>query len=348
MSAFVPSTVLAHTSASSATTSASPRVAHQAHTHVTPFLHPSSARLVPRPAHARPTPAGLSSPVAVVWFRDDLRLHDHPALCSALADNHRIAALLLRPPNPTSFWLAAAHDLRTQLRSLGADLHIRVLSDCTTKTIADVVMTFCTEAGATRLHFHRAVDANDVVAEQNVMQRARAVDIGVQCLWTGTLRAPEQLPFNVQDVPDDCDEFGRAVAMVSVGRPLDTPSSVPGVSGLPVGEIGDMRKDECGGERMGLKRVSDYCAGRSLVAMEKNVDEAHGEQRMRGSVSTIDTKFGRLGPFLALGCISPRRLWHEVVAKVSERSVRRFCAEFELVLRDFVRMMTLKSGMLPV
>ncbi len=34
-------------------------------------------------------------PTSVVWFRRDLRLHDHPALASALADGDRVAPLFV-------------------------------------------------------------------------------------------------------------------------------------------------------------------------------------------------------------------------------------------------------------
>ena len=38
---------------------------------------------------------GRLMPVSVVWFRRDLRLHDHPALAEAVASGDRIAPLFV-------------------------------------------------------------------------------------------------------------------------------------------------------------------------------------------------------------------------------------------------------------
>ena len=73
-----------------------------------------------------------STPTAVVWFRRDLRLHDHPALVAALAEADRVAPLFVldpaliagrwRSPNRTWFMLASLAELATSLdRMPGAD-----------------------------------------------------------------------------------------------------------------------------------------------------------------------------------------------------------------------------------
>ena len=58
-----------------------------------------------------------SAQTAVLWFRRDLRLHDHPALADALAQADRVAPLFVldpalitgrwRSPNRTWFMLAS-------------------------------------------------------------------------------------------------------------------------------------------------------------------------------------------------------------------------------------------------
>jgi deoxyribodipyrimidine photo-lyase len=71
----------------------------------------------------------------IVWFRNDLRIHDHPALAAAIAEAEYVVPLfildsaLLRSDhasaNRNRFLLESLTDLRKSLKSLGADLVVR-------------------------------------------------------------------------------------------------------------------------------------------------------------------------------------------------------------------------------
>jgi deoxyribodipyrimidine photo-lyase len=75
------------------------------------------------------------SATAVVWFRRDLRLHDHPALVAALADHERAIPLYVlddkllhgryASPARARFLLGCLHTLDEDLRALGSGLVIR-------------------------------------------------------------------------------------------------------------------------------------------------------------------------------------------------------------------------------
>jgi deoxyribodipyrimidine photo-lyase len=72
---------------------------------------------------------------AIVWYRRDLRRHDHPPLVAALEAHDRVVPLfvvdprLIRgrfaSPNRTWFTLGSVSSLREDLRALGSDLVIR-------------------------------------------------------------------------------------------------------------------------------------------------------------------------------------------------------------------------------
>ena len=71
----------------------------------------------------------------IVWYRNDLRIHDHPALATAVADATRVVPVfvlndeLLRGDRASSnrnrFLLESLTDLKHSLQKLGADLVIR-------------------------------------------------------------------------------------------------------------------------------------------------------------------------------------------------------------------------------
>jgi deoxyribodipyrimidine photo-lyase len=91
----------------------------------------------------------------VVWFRRDLRLHDHPALTDALANGGRIAPLFVvderlvsgrwPAPNRVAFMLRSVAALRDALEAHGGRLFVRVGRP------DDVVPAFAAEVRADRV-----------------------------------------------------------------------------------------------------------------------------------------------------------------------------------------------------
>lgn len=294
--------------------------------------------------------ACATSTVTVVWFRDDLRLHDHPALVAAHERGDIIAPLVVVPEKVTEFWAECVKDLRMNIRRSGGELFVR-----NGAIVEDVVCKFIEECGANRLHVHRGVMKEDVGLERNVCERLSKMGVTCQLFWTGILRPINELPFRVDQMPEDCDEFSRAVANLVVPPPLPVPKEMRLTTGLEPGTIPDVGNNAVnetnithGGEIEGLARVQDFVEGRSLASVSRTDENLKdGGRKVGGNVSMIDTKFGRLAPFLSMGCVSPRRVWHDVMDKVSPRCLRRFCAEFDLVLRDFTRLLTLKHGVVP-
>ena len=97
--------------------------------------------------------------VAVVWFRRDLRLHDHPALTEALASSGRVAPLFVVDPSlsrsrftsPNRWWylMGSLRDLNEALEQRGSRLIVR-LGD----PIAEVP-TFARSIGAAAVYASR-------------------------------------------------------------------------------------------------------------------------------------------------------------------------------------------------
>lgn len=91
-------------------------------------------------------------PPVVIWFRRDLRLHDHPALTDVVASGRAVAPLFVfdrsvlhgrfASPNRAWFLLGSVIDLRRELEARGSRLFIRV-GDPTT-----LVPAFASEVAA--------------------------------------------------------------------------------------------------------------------------------------------------------------------------------------------------------
>ncbi len=96
---------------------------------------------------------------AIVWFRRDLRLHDHPALLAAMERADRVVPLFVVDPtlvggrfastNRTWFMLESVRALRDTLRGRGSDLVVR------TGDPRDVVPGIARELGAGAVYVSR-------------------------------------------------------------------------------------------------------------------------------------------------------------------------------------------------
>jgi NADP-dependent 3-hydroxy acid dehydrogenase YdfG len=86
--------------------------------------------------HCRPPAAeGRRMSRALVWFRRDLRLDDHPALQAAIEAGHAPVPVYIHAPEEEAPWAPGAasrvwlerslHSLRASLRGLGSDLILR-------------------------------------------------------------------------------------------------------------------------------------------------------------------------------------------------------------------------------
>ncbi len=116
---------------------------------------------------------------AIVWFRRDLRIHDHPALVDAITNADRVVALFVldpvllegRWPSPNRAWylLGCLHALDDQLRSIGGRLTVRV-GDPTR-----IVPTLAAEVGADAVLVTREVGPFGRHRDQ-VVARALAQD----------------------------------------------------------------------------------------------------------------------------------------------------------------------------
>lgn len=109
---------------------------------------------------ASPSPSSsLTSGPAVIWFRRDLRVHDHPALTASLAHESGIVPLFVlderllrgRWPSPNRVWfmLESLRALAAELDRLGSRLHVR------SGRPEDIVPAFVREVGATDLYLTR-------------------------------------------------------------------------------------------------------------------------------------------------------------------------------------------------
>ena len=124
-----------------------------------------------------------SSTTAVVWFRRDLRLADHPALVAACERAERVVALYVHAPEEEGEWMPGAasrwwlhHSLQAldeALRARGASLTVR--RGPTLEALRQVVA----ETGATQVYWNRLYEPAIVARDTRIKAALR--DAGLTC-----------------------------------------------------------------------------------------------------------------------------------------------------------------------
>ena len=163
------------------------------------------------------------------WFRNDLRLHDQPALQAALASGARYllpVACLPAPDEATAWgweraspqrraWLhGALRDLDRQLTGLGCPLLV-----CDGDP-ATVLPALAAAVGATELY------CEDIAApeEQQHVASLRAAGLAVHTTWQSSLLDPQYLPWPVDALPASYTPFRQAVERaLQSGAPVSEP-----------------------------------------------------------------------------------------------------------------------------
>ncbi|MEZ4919460.1 MAG: DASH family cryptochrome [Saprospiraceae bacterium] len=299
---------------------------------------------------------------AIVWFRQDLRLHDNEALNTALrmADeiipvyifDERIFMGKTRFGFPKTgkyraqFILESVENLRDNLKAIGSDLVVRVGKP-------EYLLTeIAREFKCSWVLCNRERTREEVIVQDKLEQKLW--EIGVELLYYRgkMLYHTQDLPMPVQHTPDIFTQFRKENENITPIRlPLPSPKSMNTLpSGLNPGTLPSIQdlghtpfeQDPRsvlpfkGGETEGLKRLHHY--------LWDNDDIAHYKETRNGLIGPdYSSKFS---PWLSQGCLSPKYIYHEIKRYEQERisNESTYWMFFELLWRDFFRLMGKKYG----
>ena len=305
----------------------------------------------------------MSKRLALVWFRNDLRLHDNEALTDALKHAEEVLPVYIFDPRTWRatlphtglaktgshrgrFLLESVADLRRNLRKRGSDLLVRVgkpeevLAELTLQTKAS--WTFC----------NRERLEEELRVQNAVEQALWAIGREVYYSRGKLMYYTADLPFPVTQTPDVFSQFRKETERITkVREPLPTPVRIPHAKDAP--EAGDLPTladfglpeppaDERaairweGGETAGLDRLAYYL-------FESHAVSTYKETRNGLIGSDYSTKFSA---WLAHGCLSPKRIYWEIKAYEERNGANdsTYWVIFELLWRDFFRLMGKKHG----
>lgn len=286
----------------------------------------------------------------IVWFRDDLRLSDHPALHFAASRGVPVVAVYvfdeesrpLRPPQWRPPGGAARWWLAQSLRSLQGDLAARGSSLILRKgRAAEVIAGLARDIGAETVAWndiairpHRAV-ADEVVRALDDVGIPSRVFAGDLLVDPASLRNKDGRGLRVFT-----PFWKRVLSMGDPPKPLPAPATMQRMTALASDELanwqlepqhpdwaGGLRETWSPGEAAAQARLSNFLDSRI-------VGYANGRDRPDRDTTSS------LSPHLRFGEISPRQIWHAARFAVAERpAIAGDVAKFlsELGWREFCR-----------
>ena len=298
----------------------------------------------------------------LVWFRRDLRLHDHEPLSLALQPGGPVVPVYCIDPREFAethlggyaktgahrarFLLESLADLRTNCRRLGGDLVVR------RGTPETVLPELAAQIGARTVRFHEEVASEELAVEDAVGDALRPLDVALEGNWGHSLLHPDDLPFDFEALPELFTQFRVQAEKTSAPRaPLASPTALPPLpEGVNPGEIPalavlgfapppyDPRQLTTfpGGETAGLTRLERW-------TFEADALKTYKETRNGLLLSDDSSKFS---PWLAMGCLSPRRIY-AAVQRYERQRVKNdstYWMIFELYWRDYFRFIVAKHG----
>jgi len=268
---------------------------------------------------------------ALVWFRRDLRVHDHPALRAALDSAGTVVPVFCfddgllggrHASGPrTQFLLECLGELDAALRQRGSRLFLRhgpprrELPALAAEVGADAVHVSADVGPFARRRQHEVKDALGGTAQFRVHSGLFAVD------RLDAIRTRAGDPYTV------FTPFARSWSAQSRRDVLGAPRRLPAPpAGLAVGTLPALRdlglEQECedpapGGERAARERLRRFLAD-TVDGYAEGRDHLGAEQ------------VSRLSPYLHFGCISPREVEHRLPDGEGATAYRR-----QLCWRDF-------------
>lgn len=296
--------------------------------------------------------------VAIVWFRNNLRLHDNESLTKALENYDQVIPFFCFDErlftktkygfpkigaHRASFLIESVQNLKENLQSLGSNLVVRVGKS------ANHIKELYEQCGAVAIYTQKEITSEEVMLECEVES---AINVSITFFKGSFLFHPKDIPFDAGSIPEIFTSFRKKIEGKSFVRECyPTPNKINHLPQfIQIGSLptlknftNDFPENDFravlmfkGGEEEAIKRLNHY-----FYETQELLDYKEKRNGLIGANYS-----SKLSAWLSNGCISPRRIYWEI--KKFEKEFRSndstYWLIFELIWRDFFKYTALKNG----
>ena len=272
-------------------------------------------------------------PPVLLWFRQDLRLHDNAALHAALETGQPIIPLYIFDESSAGEFAlggAARWWLHHSLAALDDALKARGASLVLRRGPADEVLkSIVSETGARAVFWNRRYEPHFIEQDKAIKKDLSADGCSGHSFSARLLFEPWDIQ-NKQDEPYKVFTpfWRRCLEVADVGSALPVPKHIPTAEAMPSSEAldrfellptapdwaGGLRESWTPGEAGALDRLDAF--------VDSGARHYKSERDRPDKPST-----SRLSPHLRFGEISPRLIWHRVQDNVAGGHREKYLAE---------------------
>ncbi len=298
---------------------------------------------------------------SIVWFRQDLRLHDNEALTDAIKICDEIIPVyifderLFKNKSKYGFPKIGVHraklmiesvlDLKSSLQAIGSDLYVRIGKP------EDIIFQLASDLKTSWVYCNRERTREEVEVQNELEKKLWTIGQEILFYRGKMLLHTSDLPFPVTHTPDIFTQFRKEIeSFVPIREPIESISTkvapistkiefaeVPTLADLGFEELKTDPRSAfpfLGGETEALKRLQHYI-------WESKAVKTYKETRNELLGVDFSTKFS---PYLAMGCLSPKKIHHEIKLFEAQYGANEstYWVTFELLWRDFFRLMAKK------
>ncbi|RKS13563.1 DASH family cryptochrome [Flavobacterium sp. 120] len=295
----------------------------------------------------------------LVWFRNDLRVHDNESLTNAIQENDTVIAVYCFDPRhfeQTRFGFKKTEKFRakfliesvTVLRQNLEKLNIPLL--VYHQKPEDSIPEIVTQNKINSVYFQEEWTSEEMELLKNIKSKV-SDSVAFKATYNQFLFHPEDIPFEIQSIPNVFTQFRNqcekstkvrpefAVQQMSEENCMENETVIPTMETLG---FTDFQMDSRtafpfrGGEDEAMKRLEHYFWETKKLSVYKLTRNG-----------LIGTEFSsKFSPWLANGSISAKTIYWEIVKyeRQIEKNDSTYWLIFELIWRDYFKYVSMKNG----
>lgn len=273
--------------------------------------------------------------VILVWFRNDLRIHDNEVLYSAIGKSNFIIPVYIFDPRYYSknefnflrtgnlrknFIQDSVLSLKNKLKSIGGDL--LTFEGFPEQIIPQLVQKYDVD----EVYHHREIAKRETDISEAVETALWGIKINLKHFIGHTLFHKEDFPFPIRDIPNDFNQFKKRIKKESTVRPafpeVKKIQIPPHLEQTPISKTHEPNEITVS-EEAALKEL------KSLVSKTKEDGDA----------------YSKISPYIAMGILSPIFTYHYLKKHINKHNKKRIQIILDnLFKRDYFRFMVKKNA----
>ncbi len=276
---------------------------------------------------------------AIVWFRQDLRFRDNPALHHAAKNHENLFAVYIYSPGDQGKWPAGSSakwwlqesltSFAKQIQDRRGNLHIAEGS------AKDILIDLCQKENISAIYCNRCYEPCLLKQEKVLKEAFAKKEISLHVFDGNMLLPPHRLRTKEENVYQVYTPFWKALEKESIEHPLPIPYNLRfekfSAKSLPIQKLAL-------NPSWNLKQIPKVWKPGEEAAQNKFRYFLHNKiedyKKLRDYPAEEGTS--RLSPHLHLGEISPKEIWHKIMEETQENpSKSASCYLQELVWREF-------------